>query len=245
MPNLLKFPEEWKSKRQQFDLWDDFLDDQADAVWTDTVTDTGTAAVGDAVGGVMVLTPSDGTVADNDEVYLATANELFKFAADKPFVGGARIQFTETSAGIYNCFVGFCNAISADTMLDNGGGMKVSGSCAAIYKIDGSGQTMWKCVTANNSVSTVSTSSTSIGGASYQNLEIEVLPFSSTQVKVVFRVDGVPLKDSTTGLEIVHTVTVASATEMNFGMGAKLGAATNNDVLNVDAAWYAGIRANL
>jgi hypothetical protein len=38
---------------------------------------------------------------------------------------------------------------------------------------------------------------------------------------------------------------VASATEMQFGMGAKLGAITNNDALNVDAAWFAGIRANL
>lgn len=245
MSNLLKFPPSWETKRQQFDWLDDFLGDQSDLMWVDTVTDTGTALVGDAVGGIMVLTPSDGTVGDNDEVYLATANELFKFAADKPFAGGARIQFTETAAGIYNCFVGFVNAVGADTMLDNGGGMKVSGSTAAIYKIDGSGQTFWKCVTANNGTSTVSTSLTPIGGASYQDLEVEVLPFSSTQVKAVFRVDGVPMKDSTTGLDIVHTVTVASATEMQFGMGAKLGAVTNNDVLNVDAAWFAGIRANL
>jgi hypothetical protein len=241
--NLLKFPEEWKSKRQQFDRWDDFLDDQSDLFWIDTVTDTGTAAVGDLVDGIMVLTPSDGTVADNDEVYLATANEVFKFAADRPFVGGARIKFTETTATVYNCGVFFMNAIAANSIIDDGGGLKVSGSTAGIYKVDGG--TNWLCVTANNSASTVSTSSTAAASASYQNLEIEVLPFTSTQVKVAFRVDGVPLKDSTTGLAIVHTVTVASATEMQFGMGAKLGAITNNDALNVDAAWFAGIRANL
>ena len=92
---------------------------------------------------------------------------------------------------------------------------------------------------------TISTSSTPFLSTSYQNLEIECLAFSSTQVKVVFRVDGVALKDSTTGLDIVHTVTVASATEMQFGLGAKLGAATNNDALLVDAVWYAGSRLNL
>jgi hypothetical protein len=40
-------------------------------------------------------------------------------------------------------------------------------------------------------------------------------------------------------------VTVASATEMQFGMGAKLGAATNNDALLVDAAWFAAKRSTL
>jgi len=241
--NLLKFPLDWESKRQQFDRFEDFLDDIVDTQWVGTITDTGTALVGDAVGGILVLTPSDGTVADNDEVYVATANELFKFAADRPFVGGARIQFTETAAGVYNCFVGFANAIAANTLVDDGGGMRASGSIAAIYKVDGG--TNWVCVTRNNGTATTSTSSLAAASASYQNLEIEILPFSSTQVKVVFRVDGVSLKDSTTGLDIVHTVTVASATEMQFGFGAKLGAATNNDVLNVDAAWYAGSRATL
>jgi hypothetical protein len=241
--NLLKFPADWETKRQQYDRFDDFLDDQSDLFWIDTVTDTGTAAVGDAASGIMTLTPSDGTVADNDEVYLATANEIFKFAADTPFVGGARIKFTETTANVYNCGVFFQNAIGADSILDNGGGLKVSGSTAGIYKIDGG--TNWLCVTANNSSSTVSTSSTAAASNAYQNLEIEVLPFSSTQVKVVFRVDGVPLKDSSTGQDIVHTVTVASATEMQFGMGAKLGAATNNDALLVDAAWFAAKRSTL
>jgi len=42
------------------------------ARWTSTLTDSGTAAVGDEVGGVVTLSPSDGTVADNDEAYIAT-----------------------------------------------------------------------------------------------------------------------------------------------------------------------------
>lgn len=243
MSALLKFPQEWMDLRQQFKFHDDFLGGLNTFMWTATLTDTGTATVGDAASGILPVTPSDGTVADNDEAYVTTKQEVFLFAADKPFVGGARIKFTETTATIYNCFVGFGNAMVADTLVDNGGGMRASGSIAAIYKIDGG--TNWVCTTRNNGVVSTNTSSLAAASASYQNLEIEVLPFSSTQVKVVFRVDGVPLKDSTTGLPIVHTVTVASATEMQFGFGAKLGAATNNDVLNVDSAWFAGWRTTL
>lgn len=241
MSALLKFPPAWQNARQQYEAFDDFFTDQSDLAWVDTITDTGTALVNDAVNGVMVLTPSDGTVADNDEVYLASANELFLFAADKPFIGRCRLKFVETASGVYNAFFGFANAIAANTLVDDGGGMRASGSIAAIYKVDG--ETVWRCVTRNNGTVTVSQSSTTAGGTSYQELEIEVVPFTSTQVHVVFRVDGVPLKDATTGLPIVHTVTVASATEMSIGAGAKLGATTNNDTLNIDYIGFAAIRS--
>lgn len=240
MSNVLKFPPSWQNIKQQYELFDDFFSDQSDLSWVDTITDSGTALVNDAVNGVMVLTPSDGTVADNDEVYLASANELFLYAADKPFVGRCRLKFVETTSGVYNAFFGFASAIGANTLVDDGGGMRASGSVAAIYKVDG--ETVWRCVTRNNGVATVSQSTTTAGGASYQELEIEVVYLNSTQVQVVFRVDGVALKDATTGLPIVHTVTVASATEMQIGAGAKLGAATNNDTLSIDYIGFAASR---
>lgn len=239
MSNLLKYPINKTNLKQQYEYVTDFDGNVEPLRWTATVTDTGTVTVVDGVNGVAILTPSDGTVADNDEVYYASKNELFKYAADKAFLGFARIQFTETAAGIFNAIVGFMNAMVADSLVDNGGGPRASGSTAVIYKVDGG--TVWRCQTRNNSVVTDSVSTTSAGGAAYQDLEIEVVPFTSTQVKVVFRVDGVQLKDATTGLPISHTVAVASATEMQFGMGAKLGAITINDVLNVD---YAGWAAN-
>lgn len=231
MPNVLKFPVALRNVEQQYELFDDFFDDQSDLFWVDTVTDTGTALVGDAVNGVMVLTPSDGTVVDNDETYLATANELFLFAADKPMIAAARVKITETTANVPNVFFGFANAIAADTLVDNGGGMRASGSLAAIYKVDGG--TAWKCTTRSNSVVTDSTSSAAVTAGSWLKLEIEVIPKNSTQVSVVFRIDGIQLKD-TAGNPIVHTVTVASATEMQLGFGIKLGAATNNDTLSID-----------
>ena len=47
------------------------------AEWTSTLTDSGTAAVGDEFGGVLTISPSDGTVADKEEGYVAT-KEIFK-----------------------------------------------------------------------------------------------------------------------------------------------------------------------
>lgn len=243
MANLLKFPADWNDKRQQFNRLEDFDSTLDSTLWTATLTDTGTATVVDAASGILPITPSDGTVADNDEAYVTTKLELFLFAADRPFVGGARVKFAPTATGVYNMFVGFGNAMVANTLIDDGGGVRASGSLAAIYMIDGG--TNWKCTTRSNSVVTDSTSSLAFLNTSYQDLEIETVIFSSTQVKVVFRVDGVTLKDNTTGFDIVHTVTVASATEMQFGFGAKLGAATNNDILYVDSAWYAGSRSTL
>ena len=52
------------AQRNQFTIQDDFLRDVDAADWVTTLTDSGTASVGDAVGGVIALVPSDGTVAD-------------------------------------------------------------------------------------------------------------------------------------------------------------------------------------
>jgi hypothetical protein len=246
MPMLNRFT------RQLWDLdtfyvFNDFEKDQVDTDWVDTVTDTGTVAIGDEVGGVVTLTPSDGTVADNDEVYLATANELFKYGANMGLYGRFRIQFTETTAGIYNCAVGFMNAVGADSIVDNTGLPKASGSTLAIYKTDGS--QVWKCCSAVNGTATHTTStksstkSTSVGGG-WQELEIEATPTDSLSYTVTFSVDGEKLRDSS-GLVIRHNLAFASATEMQMFIGAKLGAATNNDVLKCDYAYGAQRRTQL
>jgi hypothetical protein len=213
---------------------DDFINDQADTVMVDTVTDSGTVASGDAVGGIMVLTPSDGTVADNDEAYLATPNEVFKFAAGKPMHAVCRLQFTEANTDDANVAFGFQNAVGANSIVDNGAGVKTSGSGAMIYKVDGG--TKWKCVTAMNGTITDAddTSTTVAGGSSYQVLEIDVVDsnVNSGYITVTFKVDGRYLVKSD-GSVIKHHVAIASATEMQLWVGVKNGD-TNLETLNVD-----------
>jgi hypothetical protein len=213
---------------------EDFLNDQLDAVMVDTVTDSGTVAIGDAVGGIAVLTPSDGTVADNDEAYLATPNEVFKFAAGKPIHAVCRLQFTEINTDDANIAFGFQNAVGANSIVDDGGGVKVSGSACCIYKIDGG--TKWVVVTAMNGVTTdaLHTSTTVAGGSSYQLLEIDIVDsnINSGYITATFKVDGRYLVDSQ-GRQIVHHVAIASATEMQLFVGVKNGGA-NLETLNVD-----------
>lgn len=131
------------------------------------------------------------------------------------------------------------NAPVADTLVDNGGGIRTTGSSVAIYKVDGG--TVWKCETTMNSAQTVSTSTKSSSSSSYQLLEIEAIDHSETEIEVCFLVDNQYLVDSTSNLRIVHRVTIASATEMAMFAGIKNGAATTVEQLNVDY-WYATCR---
>jgi hypothetical protein len=222
-----------------FYIFTDFTEDQADVSWVDTVTDSGTVVYGDARRGIATLTPSDGTVADNDEAYLASPNEVFLWVSGKPLYAKASIQFTEGNTDDVNIAFGFQNAVGANSIVDDGAGVKVSGSCACIYKVDGG--TVWKCVTATNGTSVVSTSTTTAGGAAFQTLEIEILDFDSTNMQAVFFCDGEKLKDSNNNV-IRHMIPIASATEMQLFVGIKNGAATTVEALLVDYVYAHQLR---
>lgn len=217
-------------------VWlDDFNDtNNTTNRFTATLTDSGTATVVDGAKGILPIVASDGTVADNDESYVQSKLENWLFADNKPMRCGAYIQFTEANTDDANIAFGLLNAPVANTLVDDGAGIRVTGSGVAIYKVDGG--TVWKCVTMMNGTQTVSTSTTTAGGSAYQLLEIEVVDHSSTEIEVVFLVDNKYLVDSTSGTRIVHRVTISSPTEMALFAGVKNGGA-NLETLNVDY-WY-------
>lgn len=214
-------------------IFDHFTADQVDTTAVDTITDSGTVAMGDAAGGTVVLTPSDGSVGDNDEAYLATPNESFLLASGKPLYGRARIKLTETTADKANVVFGFQNAVGANSLIDDGGGPKVSGDTLAIYKKDGGGAYFYACAYCNGT-GTATKSKTPIVTATWYDLEIFASDVGDGNCVVTYKVDGQFLKDFTTGVVIAHSVTIASATEMAMFLGIKLGAATNNDTLTCD-----------
>ncbi len=193
LPDLL-------TKRRQFTIEDDFNRDVDSADWVTTLTDTGTASVGDAVGGILAIVPSDGTVADNDEAYVESANEVFKFTANKPLLFEARIQFTEANTDDANILVGVMDAVGANSLVDNGGGPPSSYSGANLHKVDGG--TVWIAETSNSTtqittelsaanLNNLAKRAVTAGGAAYQTLKIEYMPYSSTNAYVSFFVDGV------------------------------------------------------
>ena len=204
-------------------------------LWTLTSADSGTAAIGDAAGGIMTITGGDGTAADNDEAYLHTTKEIFLIAAGKPLHFRSLLKYTEVSTNTSNIIAGTMNAISANSLVDNGAGPKTDFSGAAFFKVDGGlnwnviysdGTTQTKAeLTATNSL----TRSAKLGAsAAYQLLEIDIIPKTSTLVDVIFSIDG------STVYKMMDR-TYASATEMMAGMGAKNGTTSNASVL-VDAA---------
>lgn len=196
-----------------------------------TTTDAGTVATTSAAGGQVVLTPADGSVADNDEAYLATPNAVFLFAPGRPLYGRARLKFSEVTPGVANVCFGFQNAVGADSIVDNGGGLKVSGSTLAVYKIDG--EQVFRVASANNGASTVTKTNKAATAGVWYDVELFAADNGDGTAAVSFKIDGQYLRDGNNQI-VTHSVAVASATLMQLFAGVKLGAATNNDTLTLD-----------
>lgn len=211
----------------EFKIEDNFTNYSSGQRWTTVATDSGTAAAVDTVGGALSITPSDGTVADNDEIYIKATNESFIFGVNYPFTVRAKCTFTEANTDDANVFVGVMNAIAANSLLDDGGGPPANSNHAVFFKVDGG--TKWQFETSVGTTQTTTTISdvTTAGDGTYRVLGIDCFPISTTRVEVIPTIDGVQCKD-TNGNLIKHTVDATSGTtEMQLGWGMKNGAVTN------------------
>ena len=237
--NIARMPAAWGEGVGNVSIFDDFVNEAlASLTYSTSTADGGTAAVGDAVGGILSLITSAATDTDNDENWLTTINEVFLAGAGKALEAKALIQFAEAATSAANVFFGFGSAIgAANTLVDDGAGPRTSGNIIGIYKVDGG--TVWRCVTRwGSSTSVLDTVSTkTAGSASYQTLGVSIADGGSSGTSVVtFTVDGAALKDAN-GSDIVHYFVNSGATEMQFGIYAKQGSATPETVL-IDK-WFA------
>lgn len=229
MSKLIEFPDPYRNRRQHT-IWDDFHWFISPHMWTVTATDAGVTTPLDAANGVVQFFASDGTVADNDEIYVKTTNEVFKLADDKPLTIEARLKFTELNVDDANVvLVGVADAVAANTIVDDGAGLKTSFSGAAIYKVDGSN--VWKCVSSVGATQTISTSGKSSISTGYQSGRIEFKPLTAALCQVTFFVDngdgtGWDLLRDANGVPIIHTIDMTSTTEMNLFVGVKNGFTT-------------------
>ena len=246
MPIINEFCPE-QSVFRTFHVFDDFTADQSDLAWVDTITDSGTVLIGDAASGVATLTPSDGTVTNNDETYFATANELFLVNTTRSLYFRTRIQFTEGNTDDVNIAVGFMNAVAANAIVDDGAGLKTTGNWFSIFKVDG--ETVWRANCRNStdtgSGSALGTkSSVTAGGAAYQDLEIFIDYDDGVNVVVSYKVDGVYLRDSasSTNQVIRHRLPITSSTEMQAFLGIKNGADTTAEALLCDYVFASQVR---
>jgi hypothetical protein len=214
--------------------------------WTTVTAGAGAATVGDTVGGVLNLAPTDSTT--NREVYVKGSHQLFLFANNKPFCGEAYIQFTEANTNKANIAFGFMSGVGAASMADTTGEPKASFSGAVIYKVPGG--TVWKTASSVGTVmggagGVAQVSDATAGGAAYVRLRIEVMPISTTIAEVTYFVDGIQLKTSggRPGQALIKDqLTYTSALQMSVFMMCKNGS-TTAETLNVDYVGCEHLRA--
>lgn len=219
---LANFPREFHA-RDDMVINEHFTHFVSTDLWTAVLTDSGTATVGDEVGGVLTIAASDGTAGDNDEAYVRTTAELFKILDDRLCYAEALIQYTEAATDDANVLFGFMNAVAANHLLDDGAGPAASYSGAVIFKVDGG--TVWQCESSLAGSQTTTVTTATAGGSSWQRLAIAIQPLDTTVCEVQFEIDGNPFRDSANSV-IKHRMTYTNATEMHLVVGLKAGSAT-------------------
>lgn len=225
--------------KRDFEIFNDFPNFATGTDgWSSLAADaSATVAVNDARRGIITLTTG---ATDNNECDVRTTTELFLMLAGKPCWCEFLAQYAEANTDDANICFGFSDLIAANMLIDDGGGVVASMDGALIYKLDGG--TVWRCHSSNGATRTDNITAITAGGTTggyygnddgYHMFRIEIADYTSTSNQVTFWYDGSQLRDSTTNLPIVHTVLVASATEMEVGAYVKAGGA-NSEVVLID-----------
>lgn len=225
MTKLLPLPDAYFLGRRVHGFFDDFYEFVTGDLWTKVTAVDGAAAVLDAAGGKIAISSAVDT-AGNEDCYLKSNKESFKFAANKPLLFEALIDFAEAATNQANVIVGLMDAVAADALQDDGAGPKSSYSGAVFYKVDG--ETAWRCQSSVGASQTTSETEAAAGGATPQRLTIEFQPNTATRGEVRFYLDD--------DLVARHTLTFTSATEMQVILGVKDGGASEVETVNVDYA---------
>jgi hypothetical protein len=212
-----------------FVLFDDFAgyvpENSNEATWDAILTDSGTVTLGDAKNGVLVIAASDGTIADNDEAYVHSTNELFLVEAAKPIYFETRVKLGAADSDGANVMVGLLSAPAANAILDNGGGPPASYSGVVVYKVDGG--SAWQAeASVAGTQQAITLTSPGAPGTTFQKIGILIVPTSSTAATVYVFVDG--------SLVGSGSFTFTSFTEACAFVGVKNGGGTVNTTLHVD-----------
>lgn len=222
---------------------DDFAWYISPHLWTAVLTDSGTVTIDTTKpGGVILIHPSDGTVADNDESYLAHTNALFTVTAGLPIKFDARILFAEAATDDANLIIGLSSTSAANTLQDDGAGPPANYSGVVFFKVDG--QTYWQCEVSNGTTQQtfaltansrlVGPSDMTAGSTAYQRLSFEINPKTSTTADIVWCIDGQPVAE-------VKDWVYTSISAMKAIVGIKNGGSTE-DLLYVDYVYVTQVR---
>ena len=206
-----------------------FYDTTSLPTWTLTGDATALIIVDGNDGGVEL---DSGAATDNNETYMHTNVECFKFAAGKDIFFEVELTATEASTNEISLLVGLMDAVAANSLLDDGGGPPASYSGLVFFKA--SGDTVWQ---GEASVTTTQKVDTDVGtriSGTRQILRLEMFSTSSTVATVKWFVDGV-----LGGTETAFTYT--SGTDMECVVGVKNGSA-NQEKVTVHSVAFGQLR---
>ncbi len=236
MTNL--FENHWHNSPRQYGYWDDFEKGTLTAdLWTILEADTGSVVNEiDAVGGQLDLVT--GTV-DENETYLFTVKEMFKFVNNKPCETVCRLAFAQGNTSKINVMFGFASAGAANHLQDAGAGPLATYSGAVFFVEEG--QTEWSVETSLSTTQETTRltavnsrdklSKVAAGGATtFHELRILVNPVSATKAVADFFI-----RQGTVGATPeVHVFsqefTYTSATEMDVVAGVKCTSTTTEKI---------------
>lgn len=170
------------------------------------VTDSGgTAAVSDVAGGVLTITNA---AADNDESYLSSKTEAWKFAANKPLWFEARVL-----ASADNMILGLSDTVAANFLQDTGAGPAASFDGAVFFR----GETAtWQFETSNAGTQVTNADVTDTTTDTYIRLGFIFDPNDGTTGKITPVVNGVVGAESD-----AHSITLSGLEEMHIVFGCK------------------------
>lgn len=221
-------------KRRTNGRFDDFNDYSSGGYWTSTLNGSATAAVGNGLGGVLVMSAVDSTA--NRELYVANTNSIFLLQANSPIYVETGIQYAEANVNQAMVMFGVMNAVGNGSIVNTTGAPKSSFSGAVIYKVPGS--TVWQTCSSVGSTQNLSVSTATAGGSAYHRLGIQINPVSSTIAEVSYFLDDVQLLTSTgrPGQNLIQDqLTYTGAVAMQMFVGLKNGS-TSPEQLNIDYA---------
>ncbi len=193
-------------------------------------------------GGVSKVLLSAAATTDNSIEFVRSTGACWALQDNKPMSFYTRLNFASVSTNITNIIFGGMSTTTL-TMTD-GTDPAASFTGCVIYAKDTTASTRtWCCQSSVGAVKTTSTSSSVATDGTY-DLMVSIAPFTSTQVQIVYAVNGLQLKDSVTGQLIKHYATFSGAADMYVAAGIQSGSASGTATGYVDyvaAVQYRGI----
>jgi len=185
---------------------------------------SGTDAVGDGAGGIYTQY-ADGD--DEDESYLISAHETWKFAAGKSLWFECKCGVIEGATNEAQFIVGLMDAAGADAIQDAEAGPAAEYDGAVFFKVGGA--LSYYAESSNATTQTTSDALGSIvsGTANKFGFFFKSESTSDTTGTIQFFVDGVAVGNP-------HTITLSGLEEMHFLIGVKSGASAAEDAFFID-----------